>query len=247
MAVRLPARFGRQRGRRHHRAHHGPLQGGVPGRSGPRRRPHAGPGRHAGQGRPLPPRDRRTGRPTPAVGRPAPPAGARARLHHLLAPGARRDLLRRLARAADGPARSPHHLPPAGRDGRPGPDRPVRRRRPRGPGRLVQGPLRAPLRRRRPQRGPPPAVRRADRAGRALTRRLPFGGPPGHPHRGRSCGTTAHRSASSTWSSSCIRPRRSGARPGTRLWRPSPPWSGIAGATGPARSAGPTPTGTASG
>ena len=49
------------------------------------------------------------------------------------------------------------------------------------------------------------------------------------------------------WSRSCIRPRRSGARPGTRPWPPSPPWSGNPGATGPAPSAGPTPTETASG
>ena len=103
MAVRRPARIGRGRGRRHHRADHGPHPRGLPGAGGPRRRHHAGPGRRAGQGRPLPQRDRRAGRPPPPLRRPAPAAGARARLHHLLVPGPRRDLLRRLARAARWP------------------------------------------------------------------------------------------------------------------------------------------------
>ena len=63
-------------------------------------------------------------------------------------------------------------------------DGPGGRRRPGAPGRLGQGPGRAPLRGRRHRRRAAPAVRRAHRAGRALAGRLPFGRPPRHPHRG---------------------------------------------------------------
>ncbi len=65
-----------------------------------------------------------------------------------------------------------------------GRDRPHRRRRPGTPGRVRQGPFRAPVRRRRHRRHPAPALRGAHGSRRALTRRLPCRGPPGHPHRG---------------------------------------------------------------
>ena len=59
--------------------------------------------------------------------------------------------------------------------------------------------------------------------------------------------TTARPRGSSSWSRSCIRRPPSAARPGVRRWPPSPPWSPIRGATGRARSGGPTPGATASG
>ena len=125
--------------------------------------------------------------PLPLVAGPAPAAGRRAELHHLLHARPRRLLLRRQPRAPGRPPRPPRHLPPAGRHRAAGRHRPVRRRRPARPGRRrPRDRGRAPLRGRR--RSPPTWRRSATELSvpdGALAGRLPLRGPPRHPHRGR--------------------------------------------------------------
>ena len=161
-------------------------------------------------------------RPAPPLGRPAPAAGARAGLHHLLVPRPRRDLLRRLARAADGPSRAPDLR--ATRWPAPSPGA-----RPPGPTPTPRGAWPA-----RPRTGPSTATwSTASRAAlRPLCDELTVPDEPslvafrsvahlgtrieGQPGRARHHRPRPARAA-------CTRRRPSAARPGTWPWPPSPP------------------------